>query len=223
MPLRDLYPTSRCRPTWRRCSGLLSAYTETLDADRRVLLDQYRTVDIARKVVGVGSVGTRCWMVLLLGRDVDDPLFLQTKEADPSVLEAATGRSAYQPGRRVVEGQRLMQAAGDIFLGWERVEGIDGGKRDFYVRQLRDWKGRRRRDHGAGGLRVFGQLCGWTLARAHARSGDRIAIAGYLGVGDGVRPRAGPVRRAYADQNEQDHRTLVEAIADGRVVAQPGI
>ena len=163
--------------------GLLNAYTETLDSDRRVLLDQYRAVDIARKVVGVGSVGTRSWMVLLLGRDIKDPLFLQAKEAGTSVLESHSGTGPPdQSGARVVEGQRLMQTVGDIFLGWLRVDGIDGRQRDFYVRQLRDWKGSLEVESMVpSGLRIYAELCGWTLARAHARSGDRIAIAGYLG------------------------------------------
>ena len=157
-----------------------------METDRRVLLEQYRLVDIARKVVGVGSVGTRAWIVLLVGRDDHDPLFLQFKEAEASVLEEFVGKSGFaNHGERVVAGQRLMQASSDIFLGWRHVSGFDGAERDFYGRQLKDWKGSA--DVGAmvpDGMALYGRLCGWTLARAHARSGDRIAIASYLGSGD---------------------------------------
>jgi uncharacterized protein (DUF2252 family) len=157
----------------------LNGYHDSLPADRRVLLDQYRIVDIARKVVGVGSVGTRSFMVLLLGRDDRDPLFLQAKEAGPSVLEAYLGPGEHDNhGERVVMGQRLMQTVGDIFLGWQRTAGIDGQERDFYIRQLRDWKGSVEvEEMQPQGLRLYARLCGWTLARAHARTGDRIAIA----------------------------------------------
>ncbi len=142
---------------------------------------------MARKVVGVGSVGTRCWIVLFLGRDTADPLFLQVKEAEQSVLSRFVGASKYtNQGQRVVAGQRLMQAASDIFLGWQRTEaGLDGMTRDFYVRQLRDWKfSLDVTTMVPAGMRAYGEVCGWTLARAHARSGDRIAIAAYLGTSD---------------------------------------
>ena len=177
---------------------LLGKYRRTLETDRRYLLEQYEFADMARKVVGVGSVGTRCWIVLMLGRDESDPLFLQIKEADKSVLAEFVGASKYtNQGQRVVAGQRLMQASSDIFLGWQRIEaGLDGQQRDFYVRQLRDWK------YSIvieallpRGLRVYGEICGWSLARAHARSGDRIAIAAYLGSVGRVRPGDHPVRR----------------------------
>lgn len=165
-------------------------------------------------MVGVGSVGTRCWIFLLLGRDGQDPLFLQAKEADTSVLAEHVGASRYRnQGERVVSGQRLMQAASDIFLGWERVDGIDGKQRDFYVRQLRDWKGiavpETMRPEG---MRAFGQLCGFTLARAHARSGDRIAIASYLGKSSSFDRALATFAEAYADQNERDHQALVDAV-----------
>ncbi|HZP28506.1 MAG TPA: DUF2252 domain-containing protein [Acidimicrobiia bacterium] len=183
-----------------------AAYRETLSDDTRRLVDGYRIVDMAHKVVGVGSVGTRCWIVLLLGRRDDDPLFLQIKEAQESVLEPYTRPSAYDhAGRRVVEGQRLLQAASDILLGWIRADGLDGSSRDFYVRQLWDWK--LSADVGAmppSLLRGYARMCGWTLARGHARSGDRIAISAYLGSGDRFDRAIADFAVAYADQNERD-------------------
>jgi uncharacterized protein (DUF2252 family) len=178
---------------------------------------------MARKVVGVGSVGTRCWIVLLLGRDDQDPLLLQAKEADRSVLAAFAGESTpySNQGERVVAGQRLMQATSDIFLGWERVDGIDGKRRDFYVRQLRDWKGVPvAEDFVPAGMSTFAELCGATLARAHARSGDRIAIAAYLGSGQSFDHALVTFAEAYADQNEKDHQALVDAVLTGRVKAE---
>ncbi|MFJ9032571.1 DUF2252 domain-containing protein [Streptomyces sp. NPDC102274] len=204
--------------------ALVERYARSLSTERAHLLRQYRVADIARKVVGVGSVGTRCWILLLLGKDDEDPLILQAKEADHSVLAAHVGESEYDnQGQRVVAGQRLMQAVGDVFLGWDRVKGIDGRRRDFYVRQLRDWKGifvpqimvpR--------GMRVFGELCGETLSRAHARSGDRIAIAAYLGAGEAFDAALAEFAESYADQNERDHRALVDAVGKGRVRAEAG-
>jgi uncharacterized protein (DUF2252 family) len=201
--------------------GLLVQYRETLEPERRVLLDRFRLVDIARKVVGVGSVGTRCWIVLLLGDDAEDPLFLQAKEAGPAVLEAYAGHSEYDnAGQRVVVGQRLMQTVGDIFLGWVRVSGFDGRSRDFYVRQLRDWKGSADVETLLpAGMKAYGELCGWTLARAHARSGDRIAIAAYLGSGPSFDVAVAEFARRYADRNTDDHRALASAIASGHIVA----
>ncbi|MFD0345382.1 DUF2252 domain-containing protein [Kitasatospora aburaviensis] len=201
--------------------GAGRALRPTLSSDRRHLLSGYRLVDVARKVVGVGSVGTRCWIFLLLGRDDDDPLFLQAKEADESVLAAHVGASQYRnQGERVVSGQRLMQATSDIFLGWERVEGIDGRTRDFYVRQLRDWKGIAvAEDMVPRGMGAFGELCGATLARAHARSGDRIAIAAYLGKSDAFDRALVRFAESYADQNERDHAALLTAIRAGRLPA----
>jgi hypothetical protein len=177
-------------------------------------------------VVGVGSVGTRCWIVLMLGRDNGDPLFLQVKEAEASVLSRFAGASKYtNQGQRVVAGQRLMQATSDIFLGWQRtVAGLDGNSRDFYVRQLRDWKFSL--DVNAmvpRGMRLYGELCGWTLARAHARSGDRIAISAYLGRSDVFDQAIAQFAAAYADQNERDHQALVDAATSGRITAESGV
>ncbi|SFN20164.1 Uncharacterized conserved protein, DUF2252 family [Pseudonocardia ammonioxydans] len=202
---------------------VLDRYRANLEPDRRVLLDRYRLVDVARKVVGVGSVGTRTYMVLLLGDDPDDALFLQAKEAGPSVLERFLGPSGFgNNGERIVVGQRLVQTVGDIFLSWVRAEGFDGRDRDFHLRQLRDWKGSA--DIGSMGpreLQVYGELCGWTLAKAHARSGDRIAIAAYLGSGPVFDRAVAEFARVYADRNERDHRDLVAAIDDGRIAADP--
>jgi uncharacterized protein (DUF2252 family) len=201
------------------------SYRRTLQGDRRRLLETYRVVDVARKVVGVGSVGTRAWVALLVGRDEDDPLFLQLKEAQASVLEPFTAKSVYSsPGQRVVEGQHLMQTASDIFLGWERSTGLDGHPRNFYVRQLWDWKMSVAIETLAPPiLGIYGQMCAWTLARAHARSGDGIAIASYLGNSERFDEAIVGFARAYADQNERDHKDLIAAIADGRIAAQAGI
>ena len=175
----------------------------------------------ARKVVGVGSVGARTWILLMVGRDDADPLFLQFKEAQASVLEPFLGKSRYsQHGQRVVEGQRMMQAAPDILLGWERIVTIDGEQRDFYIRQLWDSKGSAEIEAmDPAGLEAYGRLCGWTLARAHARSGDRIAIAAYLGGGEPFDRALATFAEAYADQNESDFRALQEAVVAGRVAA----
>ena len=222
VPVGDLLPDVERAALERQFRGLVERYGHTLVSDRRTLLEDYRLADVARKVVGVGSVGTRCWIFLLLGRDDKDPLFLQAKEADASVLAAHVGASRYRnQGERVVSGQRLMQATSDIFLGWERVDGIDGKRRDFYVRQLRDWKGiampERMRPKD---LKAFGELCGATLARAHARSGDRIAIAAYLGSGDSFDRALASFAESYADQNERDHQALLDAVRAGRLPAE---
>ena len=205
--------------------GTLRTYRRTLPTDRRHLLETFNFVRLARKVVGVGSVGTRAWMVLMLGRDDGDPLLLQVKEAQRSVLEAYAGRSEYlNSGQRVVAGQHLMQATSDIFLGWIRVLGIDGVERDFYVRQLRDGKASVPIEVMVpAGLSAYGRLCGWTLARAHARSGDRIAIASYVGRGDVFDRAVLDFSEAYADQNARDHAALAEAVRAGRVKATSGI
>jgi uncharacterized protein (DUF2252 family) len=207
-------------------STLLAEYRETLPDDRRTLIDGYEPVHFARKVVGVGSVGTRAWIVLLLGRDTRDPLFLQVKEAEASVLEPFAGRSEYRTsGQRVVEGQRLMQAASDILLGWlPDVPGIDGRRRHFYVRQLWDQKASARLEGvPPRELAVYAGVCGWTLARAHARTGPREAIAAYLGGGDRFDRALADFAHAYADQNERDHAALVEAVKRGRIPAETGI
>jgi uncharacterized protein (DUF2252 family) len=207
-------------------SNLLADYRTTLPDDRRTLIDGYEPVHFARKVVGVGSVGTRAWIVLLLGRDTRDPLFLQIKEAEASVLEPFAGRSEYKTsGQRVVEGQRLMQAASDILLGWlPDVPGIDGRRRHFYVRQLWDQKASARlEDISPRELAVYAGVCGWTLARAHARTGPRAAIAAYLGGGDRFDRAVADFAEAYADQNERDYAALVEAVNRGRIPAETGI
>jgi uncharacterized protein (DUF2252 family) len=209
----------------KRLEEFLAAYRDTLDPDLRQLASRYRYVHAARKVVGVGSVGTRAWIVLLLGRDSQDPLFLQVKEAEGSVLEPFAGASRYRHhGRRVVEGQRLMQATSDIFLGWLSMDGIDRKRRDFYVRQLWDGKGSVVVEGMTPqALRIYAGLCGWTLSRAHARSGDRIAIAAYLGGGTRFEEALASFAEAYADQNERDHRAFAEAIESGRLEAELGV
>jgi uncharacterized protein (DUF2252 family) len=207
-------------------SSLFRHYRRTLPADRRTLIERFHYVDLARKVVGIGSVGTRSWVMLLIGRDKGDPLVLQIKEAQPSVLEPLLGRSPFAThGQRVVEGQRLMQAAGDVFLGWVHSDdGLDGGARDFYVRQLWDWKTSLDVDTiRADGLAAFAQACGWTLARAHARSGDRIAIAAYLGSSGRFDQAVADFAAAYAELNERDHGALAQAVASGRVTARQGV
>ncbi|MFG2231366.1 DUF2252 domain-containing protein [Streptomyces sp. NPDC048723] len=222
VPIADLMPDVERSELERQFRRLVERYGLTMATDRRALLEDYRLADVARKVVGVGSVGTRCWILLLLGRDGLDPLFLQAKEADTSVLAAHVGASRYRnQGERVVSGQRLMQAASDIFLGWERVDGIDGKQRDFYIRQLRDWKGIATPERmSPRRLGTFGEVCGITLARAHARSGDRVAIAAYLGRGEAFDRALVAFAEAYADQNERDHQALVDAIRAGRLPAE---
>ena len=205
--------------------GIARSYRRTLPSDRRLLLERFHYVHAARKVVGVGSVGTRAWIMLLEGRDENDPLFLQAKEAEASVLEPFLGKSAHaNHGKRVVEGQRLMQAASDLMLGWVRVLGTDGTERDFYVRQLWDQKGSAEIETmNPETMAIYAQLCGWTLAKAHARSGDAIAIAGYLGSGGTFDRALASFAETYADQNERDHAALQQAIADGTVTATVGV
>jgi uncharacterized protein (DUF2252 family) len=219
LPRADAHELEAAMVAWLR------TYRTSLQLDRRRLLERYRYADFARKVVGVGSVGTRAWVVLMLGRDDDDPLFLQCKEAQRSVLEPFLHKSRFNnQGQRVVEGQRLMQAASDVMLGWLRTTGLDGRRRDFYVRQLWDWK--TSADIEAmvpSGMAIYGRMCGWTLARAHARSGDCIAIAGYLGRGEAFDLAIERFSETYADQNERDHRALVEAVKSGRIAAEQGI
>jgi len=205
---------------------LLRDYRGTLEFDRRVLLEAFDLTDFARKVVGVGSVGTRAYIALLLGRDGQDPLFLQMKEAEASVLEEFLGPSEFSNhGERVVVGQRLMQAVSDIFLGWLHAEsGLDNKPRDFYGRQLKDWKGSAEIEQMVPkGMATYGKLCGWTLARAHARSGDRIAIAAYLGNSDSFDRAIVEFSKAYADQNERDYQELAKAVKSGKIRAETGL
>jgi uncharacterized protein (DUF2252 family) len=214
VPLRDLVTEGEFDETRASLEDRIRVYRRTLQPDRRRLIESYRLVDFARKVVGVGSVGTRCWIALFLGRDANDPLFLQIKEAEASVLEPHAGRSGFaNHGQRVVEGQRLLQASSDILLGWVRTTGLDGKDRDFYLRQLWDWKMSADIDTMAPQvLGIYAQLCGWTLARAHARSGDRIAIAAYLGSNDAFDRAIADFSRDYADQNERDYDTVANEL-----------
>jgi uncharacterized protein (DUF2252 family) len=225
VPVRDLFSEARTAEFQDSIRGALRSYRRTLTNERRHLLETYGYIDIARKVVGVGSVGTRCYVVLLLGRDNGDPLLIQVKEAEASVLEPYLHKSTYaNHGHRVVAGQKLTQAASDIFLGWERITGIDGQERDFYMRQLWDWKASADVDGmDAPTLEIYGRICGRTLARGHARSGDRIAIAAYLGSSTTFDDALARFAAAYADQNDRDHTELTEAIKDGRVDAEPGV
>ena len=225
VPIEELLPEADASRLSELFHELLRTYRRTLLGDRRHLLEDFRFTHIARKVVGVGSVGTRAWIILMLGRDGGDPLFLQAKEAQASVMEPYVGKSKYaNAGQRVVEGQRLMQAASDIFLGWERVEGVDGVKRDFYIRQLRDWKGSWPPEGMTpAAMTVYGQVCAQALARAHARSGDRIAIASYLGKGDQFDRAIATFAEAYADQNERDFEALQSAAKKKRIPVESGI
>ncbi len=226
VPLADLLPGQLdSTGIETRLRELFAMYRRTLQSDRQVLLKRYDFADIARKVVGVGSVGTRCWIILMVGRDETDPLLLQVKEAQQSVLSPFTAASEYaNQGERVVAGQRLMQAASDIFLGWQRMSGLHEHGWDFYVRQLRDWKfSFPVETMTPRGLRIYAELCGGTLARAHARSGDRIAIAAYLGGSDVFDRAVAEFAVAYADQNQRDYDALAQAAASGRVSVQRGV
>ena len=224
VPIADLLDRSGALRLELSARKLLESYLGSLPGDRRRLLERYRYVDLARKVVGVGSVGTRCWVILLLGRDSSDPLFLQAKEASRSVLERFAGNSEFaNQGQRVVDGQRLMQSASDIFLGWLRQPlGLEDLKpRDLYLRQL--WDSKISADVSAmrpSDLALYARLCAWTLARAHARSGDSIEIAGYLGSSEVFDRATAAFAESYADQNERDHAALVDAVATGRVQAK---
>jgi uncharacterized protein (DUF2252 family) len=219
VPARELVSEDQRHELEERILEMLGRYRESLKGDRRHLLDGYRFVEMARKVVGVGSVGTRAWVLLMMGRDGQDPLFLQAKEAEASVFEPYVGESEFgNHGERVVEGQWLMQAASDILLGWLPALGMDGQDRDFYVRQL--WDGKRSVEVETlppEGLAVYGRVCGWTLARAHARSGDRIAIGAYLGKGDSFDNAIADFSERYADQNELDYGALADAAKSGRI------
>jgi uncharacterized protein (DUF2252 family) len=223
VPLQHLFAALDRKVILAEMRAFITSYKRTLSPERRHLLDQYRLVDAARKVVGVGSVGTQAWILLLLdGRGA--PLLLQVKEAEASVFERFTSRSEFaNQGQRVVVGQHVMQTVSDILLGWERFD-LGGSKRDVYVRQLRDWKGSVDVEGmTAAGMRLWGTMCGWTLARAHARSGDRIAIASYLGKSSEFDSALVDFAAAYADQNERDYRQFLVAIARGEITAQTGV
>ena len=225
VPIEDLLSGPEVDRAYDRMRAALGEYRRTLQGNRRHLLDGYRLLHIAHKVVGVGSVGTRAWILLLVGRDDDDPLFLQIKEANQSVLEPYAGPSRFAShGRRVIEGQRLTQIASDIFLGWCRMEGVSGRTHHYYVRQLWDWKHSAHVDAlSLRLLEVYGGWCGQTLAHAHARSGDRIQIASYLGRGTVFDEAIADFAEAYADQTDADHGALRAAIDDGRIEARTGI
>ncbi len=228
-----IMPVSHLRPEERDELGfeaqldeMLGRYGGTLNGAHRILFRRYQLVDLARKVVGVGSVGTRCWIFLFTARDGEEPLLLQVKEAQPSVLAAYAGRSKYDnQGQRVVEGQWLIQPVSDIFLGWQRsAPARDGKTHDFYVRQLRDWKFSMDIDRmHPSGMEIYGELCAWTLARSHARSGDSVAIAAYLGSSDVFDQAIVQFASSYADQTERDHQALAKAAATGRIIAQRGL
>jgi uncharacterized protein (DUF2252 family) len=225
VPLRELFTPADASEETAFIQELLDEYAACLDPERRFLFRTHRFVDMARKVVGVGSVGTRAWVFLLVGRAGKDPLVLQAKEAQASVLEPYLGASEFENhGERVVRGQRISQAASDIFLGWQRSMGLDGREHDFYVRQLWDWKASADLSTlSEAGLRAYTRACGWSLARAHARSGDRLAIAAYLGRGSTFDAAIARFSAAYADQNERDHQRLADAVAAGEVAAERGV
>ena len=225
VPVEELFPEVESEATVELFHGVVRKYRAE-PADRPAA--PARAVpfsQLARKVVGVGSVGTRAWILLLHGPRPDDVLFLQAKEAEASVLERFTKKSAYaNHGARVVAGQRLMQASSDIFLGWQRTEGIDGVSRDYYVRQLQDWKGSVDTDNAIPqGMKAYGELCAHTLARAHARSGDRIAMAAYLGTNPTFEKALAKFAESYADQNERDYEAFAAACKSGRLHAEEGI
>jgi uncharacterized protein (DUF2252 family) len=225
VPVEELFADMQTDAIYKELRSVVGKYRRTLQSDRRHLLEQFTLVQLARKVVGVGSVGTRAWILLMDAGDGIEPLFLQAKEAQPSVLAEYCGRSQYNnEGERVVAGQHLMQAQSDIFLGWTRVPAPDGVDRDFYVRQLRDWKFSMPIEQMIpSGLTVYAQLCGWTLARAHARSGDRIALAAYLGRSTKFDQAIAEFAETYADQNERDYAALQTAVKNGNAQATTGI
>ena len=224
VPMDQLLPDVEYHRVWEVVRGMMRSYRRSLQGDHRHLTEGYHFVEAARKVVGVGSVGTRAWVVLMTGNGADDPLFLQLKEAQSSVLEPFLGKGKYSShGQRVVEGQRLMQSASDILLGWIRADGLDGVPRDYYVRQLWDGKGSALiEEMKPAAMRGYADLCGWTLARAHARSGDPAAIAGYLGNSDRFDQALASFAEKYADQNELDYAALKHAAETGRIETESG-
>ena len=222
VPVEEVFADVQADAVYEQLRSVLGKYRRSLQSDRRHLLEQFTLVQVARKVVGVGSVGTRAWIVLMDAADGDEPLFLQAKEAQPSVLAEYCGRSQYaNQGERVVAGQHLMQAQSDIFLGWTRAPNpVDGVDRDFYVRQLRDWKFSVPIEQMLPeGMTIYARLCGWTLARAHARSGDRLALAAYLGGSARFDQAIAGFAETYADQNEDDYAALKAAVKDGKAQA----
>ena len=225
VPIEELFPEVEFEQVVGMFRDILRRYRASLSTDRRHLLEEYRFSQMARKVVGVGSVGTRAWVILLHGASHEDVLFLQAKEAEASVLERFTKKSAYgNHGARVVAGQRLMQASSDIFLGWQRADGVDGIGRDYYVRQLQDWKGSIDTETMVPqGLEAYGKLCALTLARAHARSGDRFAMASYLGNNATFEKALAKFAESYADQNERDYERFAAACKSGRLHAEEGV
>jgi len=225
VPVSELLTPDQTDAFHEAIRGAIRSYRESLDGDRRVLLERFHYVDCARKVVGVGSVGTRAWIVLMAGNDENDPLILQLKEAEASVLEPFLGKSRFaQHGERVVNGQRLMQSASDILLGWLCLSGVDGVSRDFYMRQLWDGKGSAVVEvMNPRQLTTYAEICGWTLARAHARSGDSTAIASYLGNNDSFDRALATFAEAYADQNERDYDALRQAVDAGTIKAAVGL
>jgi uncharacterized protein (DUF2252 family) len=225
VPVEDIAGADELPQLEHFIRNIIRTYRRSLPSDRRHLLEQFSYAHAARKVVGVGSVGTRAWIMLMQGRDAADPLFLQAKEAEASVLEPFLGRSAFaNHGKRVVEGQRLMQAASDLMLGWVRVDGLDGVTRDFYVRQLWDQKGSAVVETMSPRIMMaYAHLCGWTLAKAHARSGDPIAIAGYLGSSTSFDRALAAFAETYADQNERDFAAFRDAVDAGRLSATTGL
>ena len=224
-PVEEVFPGEQASAIYKLIRETLGKYQRTLQSDRKHLLEEFTLVQLARKVVGVGSVGTRCWIALMDAGDGTEPLFLQPKEAMASALAPYCGRSHYAShGERVVAGQRLMQAESDIFLGWTHVTGPDGVDRDYYVRQLKDWKFSFPIEAMIpSGMAVYAQICGWALARAHARSGDRITLAAYLGGSDTFDQAIADFAETYADQNDRDHAALQTAVNDGKVEATTGI
>jgi uncharacterized protein (DUF2252 family) len=225
VPIEELLPAGERTVLEDTVRNVIRSYRRTLSSDRRHLLERFHYADAARKVVGVGSVGTRAWIVLMLGHDDNDPLFLQLKEAEASVLEPYLGKSKFaRHGQRVVEGQRLMQAASDIMLGWISTSGVDGVERDFYMRQLWDGKGSAILEAmEPSAMTAYAEMCGWALAHAHARSGDAVAIAAYLGSGATFVRALASFAEAYADQNERDYAAFSDAIDSGRIAAETGL
>ena len=224
-PVEEIFSEFQADQIYKLIGEVLGKYRRTLQSDRKHLVEHFSLVQVARKVVGVGSVGTRAWIVLMEGADGTEPLFLQAKEAQPSVLAAYCGRSQYaNQGQRVVAGQHLMQAESDIFLGWTHATGPDGVDRDYYVRQLKDWKMSAPIEQMIpSGMKVYARMCGWTLARAHARSGDRVALAAYLGNSARFDQAIADFAETYADQNERDYAALQAAVQAGKVKATSGL